>query len=48
MLLAQTFKTFAITAMQVVEGLLYLKIMNSPYALPPYEKISLTVMIELA
>ena len=32
----------------VVEGLLYLKIMNSPYALPPYEKISLTGMIELA
>ena len=47
-LLAQTFKTFAITATQVVEGLLYLKIMNSPYALPPYEKISLTGMIELA
>ena len=47
-LLAQTFKMFAITATQVVEGLLYLKIMNSPYALPPYEKISLTGMIELA
>lgn len=47
-LLAQTFKTFAITATQVVEGLLYLKIMNSPYALPAHEQANLAGMINLA
>lgn len=47
-LLAQTFKTFAIIATQVVEGLLYLKIMNSPHALPAHEQANLTGMINLA
>ena len=46
-LLAQTFKIFAITATQVVEGLLYLKTMNSPYALPVHEQANLTGMINL-
>lgn len=47
-LLAQTFKTFAITATQIVEGLLYLKIINSPYAPPANVQINFTNMIKLA
>lgn len=47
-LLAQTFKTFAVTSAQVVEGLLYLTIKNSPYASHIDDHVNLTTTINLA